>query len=745
MAPCIYVIGSVETEAQKNQHFEGQEQNQGKKVTFSICLLLALAGLIPIVRACSFLYTSGIDIPSNDDVIFFRLIERMSVSDYNWLNYFRDTLINGHSFALGLALFWLNCILTAASQTAMLSLALILLLLRVLLMNDYMFGKYSANTRLAMFLPLSLILFAPSQTTVLAHPTFAATWQLSLLMSLLSIWALARFPSRVSVNIASTLAAVIGCWTTALSLTALPLLFVQVYLNGKRSVRDYTWAIAASVLSLAPYLASFTVRQEHTRSIADQILGFDFGIFLNILGRPFASGTGTNFGHLTQSFNAGLFGLVCMCLLLFVAFKLTQKERMRNTLMPSLLCIIMGLETIGLIATARPFIAPTNSSVSSLFWCGLLGLALYCFSFTTQHHRAVRTGSIIVFISVILLSVCFSKTFEDKQYYLANRAPFAASLVRNFAHAPTYATRMIFKLVNLEPYTLAMPLEKNAWSIFAPHREYLLQGDFALNSVEVQRVNGARVFWVKGTDPNREKSWKNYNHLNLALQGDCTVFWHVKIPPNCISAKLHCKILGTDATSIRDTALRKPVLIKHEGSSDRDFADLSKSGEIDLKNYCGQAITICFHSNSKQTAIFKYPRIEVVAPPDPLQTGVNYAPENVLDTADLHFNPAYKLETTDPQKLSIHPRQSITHQNFESLDFLTTGRPALINCTVRYKSGNASAFEIPIFGPATPAVYTQPGRIFDDYPDEIEEISLVNNSPGALSDYITAAYLRCHR
>lgn len=735
----------METEAQENQEIKNHKQNRKKKAIFSICLFFALAGLIPIVRACTFLFTSGIDIPSNDDVIFLKLIDRMGASDYNWLNYFRDTVINGHSFAVGMALFWLNCKLTAASQNAMLALSLLLLFVRILLTNDYMFGKYNANIRLAMFLPLALILFAPSQTSVLAHPTFALTWQLSLLTNIFSLWVIAKFPNNVFSNVASTIAAIIGCWTTALSLTALPLLFVQIFLNGGRKLRSYAWAIAASFFSIAPYLTSFTSRQEHTRSIADQILGFNFGIFLNILGRPFANGTGTNYGHLEQSFNAGLFGLACMSLLLFAAFKFTDRESFKISLAPSLLCAIMGLATIGLIATARPFIAPTNSSVSSLFWCGLIGISLYCFSFATQHQRAVRSGAMMVLSSVFLLNIAYSKSFEDKQYYLANRAPYAASLVRNFAHAPTYATRMIFKLVNLEPYTLAMPLEKNAWSIFAPHREYLLQGDFALNSVEVQRVNGARVFWVKGTDPNREKSWKNYNHLNLALQGDCTVFWHVKIPPNCISAKLHCKILGTDATSIRDTALRKPVLIKHEGSSDRDFADLSKSGEIDLKNYCGQAITICFHSNSKQTAIFKYPRIEVVAPPDPLQTGVNYAPENVLDTTDLHFNPAYKLETTDPQKLSIHPRQSITHQNFESLDFLTTGRPALINCTVRYKSGNASAFEIPIFGPATPAVYTQPGRIFDDYPDEIEEISLVNNSPGALSDYITAAYLRCHR
>jgi hypothetical protein len=735
----------VETEAQKNQHFEGQEQNQRKKVAFSICLFLALAGLIPIVRACSFLYTSGIDIPSNDDVIFFNLMNRMSASDYNWLNYFRDTLINGHCFALGLALFWLNCKLTAASQTAMLSLALILLLLRVLLMNDYMFGKFSVNVRLAMFLPLSLLLFAPSQTTVLAHPTFAVTWQLSLLMSLLSIWALARFPNRVSVNIASTLAAVIGCWTTALSLTALPLLFVQVYLNGKRRLRDYTWVIAASVLSLAPYLASFTVRQEHTRSIADQILGFNFLIFLNILGRPFANGTGSYYGHIEQSFNAGLFGLVCMTILLFAAFKLTDKKRLADALAPSLLCVIMGLATVGLIATARPFIAPTNSTVSSLFWCGLIGISLYCFSFATQYHRALRAGALMVLVSVVFLNLLSSKSFEDKQYYLTNRAPYVASMLRNFAHAPTYATRMIFKLVNLEPYTLAVPLEKNSWSIFAPHREYLLQGDFAMNSVDIQRSDGGRVFWVKGTETSRQKSWKNYHHLNLALQGDSNVFWHVTIPKNCAEARLHCKVLKGNATPAAGFPAQNQVLIKHRVGSDDEFENLGNVNAVDLKRYSGQTVTICFRNKGEATPIFEYPRIEVVAPPDPTQAGISYAPENILNTKALSMSPGNKLKTVDAQRLSIRPAGSFTHHNFQSLDFLTTGKPALINCVVRYKSGNASAFEVPIFGPAAPALYTQPGRIFDDYPDDIEEISLVNNSPGALSDYITAAYLRCQK
>lgn len=704
------------------------------EILFCICLLLALAGLFPIVRATRFLLLSGVDIPSNDDVIFLDLISRMSASNYNWLNYFRDTLINGHCFAVGLAIFWLNCKLTAASQTAMIAVALLLLTVRVVLMNDYIFGKYPAGIRLAGFSFLSLLLFAPSQTAVLAHPTFAVTWQLALLTSILSLWLITKWPDKTTAKLAASVSTVIGSWTAAISLAVLPLLFVQNFINGTRKARGFLWVTATALASLAPYLVLITIRHNHNRSVLDQIVGFDSTIFINILGRPFANGTGTNFGHLAQSFNAGLFGLFCAGLLFL--FALTSSKQQRNVLAPSLFCLSYGLLTTALVATTRSFIAPTNSSISSLFWCGLVGLAIYCFHFPPNFARSRRAASLLVLACILVLTVAYSKTFEDKQYYLDSRAPFSASLVQHYAQAPTYATRMVFKLVNVQPFSLGVPLERNGWSVFAPHREYLLQGDFALPTVELERERGGRIFWIKHGHSFQPISWKNYAHLDLALQGESKVFWRVNIPARCRFARLHCRLLKEAEGG------NHSIIVRSGAGAASEFSSPPGEGPIDLTKYSGQQITVCLQHRGAGTAIFVYPRVEIMAPADTPQEDMKYAPANVVDSTELTADLEHTLRKVDDQRISIFPKQRITSQEFQSLDFLATGKPGLVNCVVAYKKGPASVFEIPILGQNKPSLYIQPGRIFDDNQEEIVEISLVNNGPGILSDYVSGACLR---
>lgn len=708
-----------------------------QKIPFYICLLLGLAGLIPIVRTAGFLLSSGVDIPSNDDVIFLDLISRMSASNYNWLNYFRDTFINGHCFAVGLFIFWVNCKLTAASQTAMIAAALLLLLFRVILLNDYLFGKYPAGIRLTGFSFLSLLLFAPSQTTVLAHPTFAVTWQLALFSSILSLWLITKWPDKTPAKFAASVSTVIGSWTAAMSLTVLPLLFVQTFINGARRTQGFLWVMATTLASLAPYLASFTIKQKTSRPVLDQIVGFDSTNFINILGRPFANGTGFNFGHLAQSFNVGMFGLFCACLLLVFAIKFSKQQR--DILAPSLLCLSYGLLTAALVATTRPFIAPTNSSISSLFWCGLVGLAFYCLNFPQSFERVISLNSLLVLTSIFVLTVTSSKTFEDKQYYLDNRAPFSASFVQHYAQAPTYATRMVFKLVNVQPFSLGVPLERNGWSVFAPHREYLLQGDFALPTVKLQRDNGGRIFWVKDAKSLKPISWKNYAHLDLSMQGDSKLFWRVNIPDRCTTARLHCRCLKESESGNRRN---NQVTIRSGAGAASEFSFPPGEGPIDLTKYSGRQITVCLEHSGRGTAIFAYPRVDLVAPADARQEEMKYTPSNVVDSTDLSADLEHTLRKVDDQRISIFPKQTMTNQEFQSLDFLATGKPGLVSCVVSYKKGPSSVFEIPILGQNKPAIYIQPGRIFDDNQQDIVEISLVNNGPGMLSDYVSCACLR---
>lgn len=699
----------------------------------------ALAALIPIARAFHFVMSAGIDVPSNDDVIFFDIIERMGRGDYHWQNYFTDTLINGHSFAVGLALFWLNACMTGANQLVMIGAALLILCGRLLLMNDYLFGNFSRRTQMILLPVLSLLLFAPSQTAILTHGTFALTWQLSLFANVFSLWIMAKWKDSNLAKASSAGSAIVGCWTGATSLPVLPLLFLQNYLNGLRRPKEFLWIVAACALSLAPYLAAFAVPRSNSRSIAAQIVGFNATTLLNILGRPFSNGIGYTFGHIQQSQNAGIFGLTALAVLLLLAWKHTDLKEKQAFFIPSSLLTALGLTSCALVTSVRPFIAPTNCSLSSIFWCGISAMSVYCLCFARKNSLLAKLCSSLILSTILISTIVYSRKFEDKQYYLDNRAPFSASFLRNYSHAPTYATRMLFKLINMPPYALALPLEKHSWSIFAPHRQYYLQGDFALANVELQRSIGGRIFWVKDAE-TKPTSWKTYAHLNLALQGASTVYWRLKIPDQCKRALLHCPIVRK---SDQNDSLSSLIYIKHRSNAGYPVGELETPQGIDLSKFSGQTITICFHHTSPGICILQFPTLEVVAPPDPQQFGLKYAPENVHDTNSLQNCPHDALKKIDDQHMSIRPKRPITCQEFQSLEFLTTGRPGLINCIVRYKSGESVCFEIPVLGSGKPAVYSQPGRIFDDSPEQIEEISLVNNSQGVLSDYVVSGCLRC--
>ncbi len=708
-------------------------------ILYALSIATALTALIPIARAFHFVLSAGVNVPSNDDVVFFNLIERMTRSDYPWQNYFSDTLINGHSFAVGQALFWLNAVLTRSNQTAMICAALLLLLARLHLTNDYLFGKYPRQTQLLSLPILSVLLFAPSQTAILGHGTFSLTWQLNLFANIFSLWAITKWKDSPAAKAVAAVSITIGCWTGALSTPVLPLLFLQNYLNGARHAKEYLWIMAATTLSIAPYLASFTIPSNNSRSISQQIVGFNPTTFLNILGRPFSDGIGYNHGHIQQAYNAGLFGLICLGILLFMAGKNTDWKAKQEFLIPSIICMGMGTISVALVATVRPFIAPTNCSISALFWCSLAALAIYCFACCDRNKEITRVCALFMLASVVAFTVVHSRKFEDKQYYLDNRAPFCASMLRHYRQAPTYATSMMFKLDNTPPTSLAIPLESHGWSVFAPHREYILQGDFALPLVVLHRKNGGRIFWVKGESAKNYGSWKTYVHLNLALQGQSDLDWQVKIPKGCATALLDCKQMkkcGPEET------VNQCVRLKFEDGSTASVNELETPQGINLCKFAGQTITIQFHHTKPGVCIFKYPTLELDAPCEPPQIGSPYEPGNILNEPAVMPASKNSLQKIDAQRISVRPAQPITVQEFQSLDFLTTGKPGLVNCVVKYKNGNLMTIEIPIFGPAKAAIYSQAARIFDDQPDQIEELSIVNKGPGVLADYVVSGWLK---
>ena len=698
---------------------------------------IALA-LVPAIRAACFLLCEGVDIPSNDDVIFFQLMDRMEQSDYNWLNYFQDTFINGHCFAVGQALFWLNCLLTGCSQNAMIAAAMLLLTLRLWITNEYLFGKYPLHVKAPTLFALSTLLFAPSQTAVLAHGTFALSWQLSLLANVFTLWIISRWKHSKKAQVLSSLSMVLGCWTTALSVPALPLVFAQVYAAGARRWKEYAWITVACAISLAPYVIAFVLPSNSNAGLSGAINLINYAGFLNILGRPFCNSVGCNFGHMPQAMNAGLAGIVCLAFLALLVWRNTSSKRRGEFLTPAVICTALGLMLSGLVAMVRTFVAPTNCSMSMIFWSGLAAICLYCFTQAQKWVVFTRASAALILAAIIFLNFSCSRKFEDKQYYLDNRAPYCASLLRHYDTAPTYATGMLFKLVNQQPYSLSIPLEKNHWSIFSPHRQLILQGDFVLPTVVTSRRKNGRVYWVKGTNAGAT-SWKSYQHLNLALQDVCSVEWRLDIPESCSQALLKTNLLKKCSAG---ESLETLIILKLPNNTESGIGSLETKDGIDLKQFAGQSIIVRFHHSAPGVCLLQYPRLDLIAPPDPSRSKHVYNPANVYSLPSPPCKPQYELKKIDDQRMSIRPPAPLTVQGFRSLDFVSNGKTSIVNCIVKYKSGALATIAVPILRSSSQTIYKQPGRLFDDSQEEIEEVSLVNNGSGVLSDYVASACLR---
>ena len=246
--------------------------------------------------------------------------------------------------------------------------------------------------------------------------------------------------------------------------------------------------------------------------------------------------------------------------------------------------IVFSLLAIWQISLFRDGIPPWYCSISMTFWIGLLGLGYVIWTNVKveqdQSRRPNMLASVIdrlwsvgLVVSVVLLYASSNFTYADKTVFLRTRTPASAACLRNYRNAPSYCeeTLVVWPLgkTGYLPM-LAQPLERHHLSVFAPHQEWTLQGDFIFDSVRIDETpNIPDIFW-SADQTVTPVSWRDYRHLNLFLHTPNSISWTVSLPPNVERADFHSAIDISRSTPVdpSEDGVQCEVYLKPDGAAD---------------------------------------------------------------------------------------------------------------------------------------------------------------------------------
>ena len=520
--------------------------------------VLALAAtvmltLVPIVRMAAIVLGNGADTPSSDDIaLVTHLIGPVFDGGYQWSHYFRDTFDNTHALVLPGLVYLVVAALTHLNTYVILVGGIMVATGRLILLHG---GLNRASERpwerLALWPLLAALTFSASQVSLFEQGFSSMSVGLGQFGVALGVWGLARFPGRWRGIWLMALGGVIATFSCGCGLLAWPAFLLGLILLGFRRAGAYVVWAAAATLTALPYVAFLLLWPiPGAQEAAVHSLARALAVPVLLLGLPLA-----------QQFArpiAGVVGLVGGVLaatgLLLVWRGRTPARVVRAA--PALMLIAYSLGVAVQIGLFRGRLAPWYTYVGAEFWIGLLGLACALrperatgarqpgpfLGIGAAPRRAWRTATLA---TLAILYATSNLTWADKSIFLRTRSPASAACVRHYRVAPLGCAQL------LQPYSsgtldalvaLARPLERHQLGPFAPHQEWTLQGDRALELLGAPggaADGGGR--WstdlsarsVAPTDPG---------HLNLLLRPPDTLTWTVRVPDNATRADFRSAI-----------------------------------------------------------------------------------------------------------------------------------------------------------------------------------------------------------
>jgi len=631
----------------------------------SACAAIFAAGLIPLIFICWLIVSTGANNVCVDYAAFLHVVDKVLSGQYQWLSIFSDSFIRTHMVLLPVLVHTAIAYTTHWDVTSELYIGMSFHVLRAFLIADLLTHRIGSKwTRLAVSGGVFGLVFAMSQTCIMIYGEASIAIGLSLLGFTFAVWALCKYgrtPRGLALMMLGGVASsysfgnLLPCWLALLvSVFLLPARgWVQQWerntrrstvkngLNGllvNRKVALAYWSIGALV-SFAPYYFFLAQRAPGNPELTKTFGLFDPVFVLNALGRPFAKDMGLNYGRLLGAeISAGI--LVALVVALAVPL-LVSRVRLSNVTRICMVLFAYGFLSVWTVGVFRTHIAPWYASMSLYCWIAVFGVCAANLHKVFSGNSGLSVGtarflggtSLAGIAAMIVLYFATNVSYTDKQFFLNARAPVSAEYLRTFETAPTFLESTVFsndgRPDRIEAF--AGSLKRHDLCVFSPDQTWSLQGQFALNNVDVERVSGSkRVMWLNGRSLRGAKSWRDYHHLNLLVPEGNVVQWRITVPATATEA-----VFRTSVTQLSEPAghcAEKPAKVVSTiavsgGASYVTFCDDSwKPVQLNLLPYRGKSVTIRLRSSARgdvysslcddkncipSSVLFMYPHVDV--------------------------------------------------------------------------------------------------------------------------------------
>ena len=564
-------------------------------------LAIALA-LLPAARMAWIVFTYGENNLSNDYAYRVPLVADLLEGRSSPSDVFQGTFIGGgHSWLGLLPFYWLDARFFAWDLHVELGIGLFLAALKTLLVWLAVGASLPARARWALLPILSALAFSVSQVSTFTFGESVLQMQLSQIGLALGALAMARLAARPGLRVVALAGGgLLASWSWGGGVMTWPVFAAALLLSGERALRRWAVLAAGAALGLSQYVWLLVLRPP-AGPPAGPGLSRPWRV-LDLLGRPFANGTGREFGLLPAAIAFGAAGLVLGTLVL-AALGRGIRERL-----PSAMIVGWSLLAALQISLFREGIAPWYAAPMTAFWLGLAGLF-------AAAPRTLRSAG----FATILLGFLFSnRTWEDKSFYLASRAPVSAACLREWRTAPPECHHAVFQWGDEgrlgELARLAEPLERHGLSVFGPRRTYLLQGDIGRGRVGLEPMSSTSFFSRDGVvpaDPN------DFHRLDLVLAPGATATWRVDVPANIRLARFASAVRAQPNGLHAGRYARFTVVSKDVHLQEHVFLEKGarRSVSLDLARFAGQSIRLEIHSEDAKAPaaplLFEAPRIEM--------------------------------------------------------------------------------------------------------------------------------------
>ncbi len=566
----------------------------------AVSLVLAL---VSPLRMAWIVFTVGENNLSNDYVGRAPIVVALLEGHYPLASLFSDTWIwGGHSWLGLLPIYWTEARWFAWDLRVELGLGLCLTALKVALVWCMASAFTTSAARWAILPVLTTLAFSASNVTSFTFGESVLQMQLAQVALAAGALAATRLADRPGLRV--TLLA--GCgllasWSWGGGVLAWPVFAVALFAAGERSVRRWAVLPAVAALALSQYVWFLLVAPNPSVVKSPGLRGL-LGV-LGLLGRPFANGTGLDFGPRRSAIVFGAAGLV-----LAAASVWSARHAMRQRI-AALAFLAWGLLLAFQIGFFREGITPWYIAPMTVFWLALAVLLA----------AAPRPIAVAGFATIVSGLVYSNRTWEDKSFYLPSRAPASAACLREWRTAPPGCHARVFQWGENgyrkdELALLGELLERHGLSVFGPRRTYLLQGDVAVGRVGTDPSKAAAFLSRDGRTPGDPD---DFHRLDLVLGPDAAVTWRVDLPPHLKSARFETRVSASRDDPMLARGARVEVV--NGAGEPVDARALVPAGgreslSLDLEAFAGKTVTLKLTAEEAEGGkplVLEAPRIEL--------------------------------------------------------------------------------------------------------------------------------------